>query len=126
MGIKELKFASRQVDLLVDYVRERPEITDILITGGDPLTMSAKVLGSYIRPIVEARIPHLQNIRIGTKALSFWPYQFTSDSDAFVQKGGLHLAEYDPDAIWFNELMPAFGKEKFFFEADKAPEIAPH
>ena len=100
VGIKELKFASRQVDLLIKYVQERPEISDILITGGDPMTMSTKVLATYIKPIVEANIPHLKTIRIGTKALSFWPYRFISDVDAdellllfeYVQKHGLHLA----------------------------------
>lgn len=100
VGMKELKFASRQVDSLIRYVRERPEISDILITGGDPMIMSTKVLEGYIKPIVDAKIPHLRTIRIGTKALSFWPYRFTSDADAdellrlfeYVKEQGLHLA----------------------------------
>lgn len=100
VGIKALKFASRQVDLLIEYVRERPDITDILFTGGDPLTMSTKVLSAYIEPIVKARIPHLRTIRIGTKSLSFWPYRFVSDADAddllrlfeYVKDSGIHLA----------------------------------
>jgi KamA family protein len=100
VGIKALKFASRQVDLLIEYVRERPEITDILFTGGDPLTMSTKVLSAYMKPIVDARIPHLKTIRIGTKSLSFWPYRFVTDADAddllrlfeSVKDSGLHLA----------------------------------
>ncbi len=100
VGIKELRFASRQVDLLIEYVKKHPEISDILITGGDPLTMSTRLLTMYIKPIVDAQIPHLKSIRIGTKALSFWPYRFTSDKDAdellrlfeLVKTSGLHLA----------------------------------
>jgi hypothetical protein len=30
------------------------------------------------------------------------------------------FAKYDPKATWFNQLKPAFGDEKFFFEMDKA------
>lgn len=100
VGIKELKFASRQVDSLIGYVRERPEVSDILFTGGDPMVMSTRVLASYIKPLVEANIPHLRTIRIGTKALSFWPYRFISDGDAdellglfeYVKAHGIHLA----------------------------------
>ena len=33
------KFAMKQVDLLIDYVRDHPKVTDILITGGDPMVM---------------------------------------------------------------------------------------
>jgi L-lysine 2,3-aminomutase len=29
------------------------------------------------------------------------------------------FAKYDPKATWFNQLKPAFGEEKFFFEMDK-------
>jgi L-lysine 2,3-aminomutase len=32
--------------------------------------------------LLDADIPNLQTIRIGTKALSYWPYKFTSDDDA--------------------------------------------
>lgn len=29
------------------------------------------------------------------------------------------FAEYDPKATWFNQLKPAFGEDKFFFEEDR-------
>lgn len=37
VGLDKLKFASRETDTLVDYLRGHPEITDVLFTGGDPL-----------------------------------------------------------------------------------------
>jgi len=84
----------------VDYVREHKEVTDILFTGGDPLIMKTKHLESYIRPLLEARIPNLRHIRIGTKALAYWPYRFLTDEDTDdlltlfedVRSAGKHLA----------------------------------
>ena len=81
VGIDELKFATKETDLLVLYLQEHPEVTDVLFTGGDPLVMSAKKLQEYIDPLLNADLPNLQSIRIGTKALSYWPYRFINDKD---------------------------------------------
>jgi KamA family protein len=81
-GMSELKFAMKQTDLLTGYISEHPEITDILFTGGDPMVMSARNFEHYIDALLKAGIPHLKNIRIGTKTLAFWPYRYTSDADA--------------------------------------------
>jgi KamA family protein len=81
-GMSELKFAMKQTDLLIGYLREHPGITDILFTGGDPMVMSARNFSTYIDALLEADIPHLRNIRIGTKSLAFWPYRYLSDPDA--------------------------------------------
>ena len=81
-GIDELKFAMNEASLLAGYVKSKPEVTDILFTGGDPMVMSAKKFGAYIEPLINNNIPTLRNIRIGTKSLSYWPYRYTSDKDA--------------------------------------------
>jgi L-lysine 2,3-aminomutase len=78
----ELKFASRETEDLVGYLRRHPEVTDVLITGGDPLVMKTRVLAAYIEPLLAADLPRLRTIRIGSKALGFWPYRFTTDRDA--------------------------------------------
>ncbi|NOS35511.1 MAG: lysine 2,3-aminomutase, partial [Deltaproteobacteria bacterium] len=60
----------------------------------------AKTLASYINPLIDADIPHLTTLRIGTKALGYWPYRFLTDPDADellallsrVVKSGKHLA----------------------------------
>ena len=39
------------------------------------------MLDSYLTALVEANIPHLKNIRIGSKTLGFWPYRYLTDSD---------------------------------------------
>ena len=82
VGAEHLRFACRNVDRLVRFLRIHPEITDVLITGGDPMTMNANVLRRYLDPLLSSGIESIRNIRIGTKALSYWPYRFTSDVDA--------------------------------------------
>ncbi len=100
VGMDEWKFAMRETELLVKYLQEHPEVTDVLFTGGDPLIMKAKNLSSYIQPLLDADIPNLQTIRLGTKALGYWPYKFLTDPDATdtlqlfekVVKSGKNLA----------------------------------
>ncbi len=82
VGLDELKFAMKEIDILVKYIKAHPEITDLLFTGGDPMIMKTKIFKQYIDAILEADIPHLKTIRIGSKALAFWPYRFTEDDDA--------------------------------------------
>lgn len=82
VGISDMKLASREVDSLIQYVYQHPEVSDILLTGGDPLIMKTKILATYIDALLEANLSNLKTIRIGTKALSYWPYRFTSDADA--------------------------------------------
>jgi KamA family protein len=100
VGMDDLKFASKEAEHLVEYVKAHEEVTDVLFTGGDPLIMKTKHLETYIRPLLEARIPNLRHIRIGTKALGYWPYRFLTDDDADdllnlfedVKRAGKHLA----------------------------------
>lgn len=81
-GIDELKFAMNEAGLLAGYLNDHPEVTDLLFTGGDPMVMSAKKFSAYIEPVINGKVPHLRNIRIGSKSLSYWPYRFTDDKDA--------------------------------------------
>jgi len=82
VGMNKLKFAMRQTEMVVSYLKHHPEVTDLLITGGDPLTMKTKFLRYIIRSIIRAKLDNIINIRIGSKALSYWPYRFLSDDDA--------------------------------------------
>ncbi|MBN2239680.1 MAG: hypothetical protein JW712_07890 [Dehalococcoidales bacterium] len=97
IGMDELKFATNETDLLLRYITEHPEITDVLFTGGDPLVMKAGLLSGYIEPLLETGI---NTIRIGTRVLTYWPYRFLTDDDAGellalfkkIRKSGKHLA----------------------------------
>ncbi|OOG21011.1 lysine 2,3-aminomutase [Thioalkalivibrio denitrificans] len=101
VGDKALRIASNQRDQVLGYLREHPQVTDLLVTGGDPMVMKTKHLTQYLEPLLEdRRLAHVQTIRIGTKALTFWPYRFVTDSDADelldllarLVKAGRHVA----------------------------------
>jgi L-lysine 2,3-aminomutase len=67
---------------LHEYLLSHPDITDLLVTGGDPMVMKTSRLEEYLRPLTSPEFEHLSTIRIGTKSLSFWPYRFVTDPDA--------------------------------------------
>ena len=100
VGMDEMKFAMREGEQLVQYLKEHPEISDVLFTGGDPMIMKASMFSVYIDALLDAKLPNLKTIRIGTKAVSYWPYKFLTDSDATetlknfekIVKNGTHLA----------------------------------
>ncbi|MDJ0847688.1 MAG: lysine 2,3-aminomutase [Myxococcota bacterium] len=82
VGDPQLKFSGRDTSALVAYLREHPEVTSVLVTGGDPAVMKTSVLRRYIEPLLEAGLEHVESIRIGTKAPAYWPARFVSDADA--------------------------------------------
>lgn len=80
VGEPDLKMAASDIDQLITYLGEHPEVTSILFTGGDPMIMGEPVLRRYIEPLLE--IEQLESIRIGTKALGYWPQRWVTDPDA--------------------------------------------
>lgn len=100
VGMDDHKFATRETEKLIAYLKDHPEITDVLFTGGDPMVMKAGILKRYIQPLLDADLPNLKNIRIGSKSLSYWPYKYVTDRDANktlelfrqINDAGIHLA----------------------------------
>ena len=82
VGLQDIKFQTTETDDLLDYLRAHRDITDVLFTGGDPMIMRTKMLRRYIEPLLSPEFDHVQNIRIGTKAVAYWPQRFVSDADA--------------------------------------------
>lgn len=82
VDMEGLKFSSRSSDDLVAYLKAHPEVTDVLITGGDPMVMRTNLLRRHIEPLLSPELAHVQNIRIGTKAVAYWPQRFVTDPDA--------------------------------------------
>lgn len=99
-ALNEFKFAMKEADAMVDYLKANPQITDVLFTGGDPAVMKTRFFETYFNALLDADIPNLKNIRIGTKSLAYWPYRFTADNDADdllrlfrkVKKRGINIA----------------------------------
>ena len=100
VGMNDLKFATDESKRFQEYLRSHKEVTDVLITGGDPMVMSVSKLKKYIEPLLSEEFRHIRNIRIGTKSISYWPYRYVTDKDSDdilrlferVIKAGKHLA----------------------------------
>ncbi|MER7583159.1 lysine 2,3-aminomutase [Kitasatospora sp. NPDC097691] len=118
VGEEDLHFAARDAEGLAAYLRRHPEVTDVLITGGDPMIMRTGALERYLEPLLAPDLAHVQNIRIGTKAVGYWPQRFVSDVDADdllrlferIVGAGKHLAlmaHYNHPA----ELRPAIAQQ---------------
>ena len=61
----------------LEYIRKHKEITNVLLTGGDPMIMSTSKLEPIIKQIRE--IDHVKIIRIGTKIPAFNPHKIVND-----------------------------------------------
>jgi len=118
IGNKDLRFASNNIQQLTDYLRSDQQITDIIFTGGDPLFAKTKYLSDYLDAMLDPSLEHVQNIRIGTKAISYWPYRFLTDPDADdllrlfekMIKRGKHIAIMAHLNHW-RELEPEISKK---------------
>jgi KamA family protein len=82
IGDKELRIAAHESEGLHAYLRQQRRVSDLLVTGGDPMVMRTRHLAAYLEPLLHPDFEHIQTIRIGTKALTFWPYRFVSDPDS--------------------------------------------
>jgi KamA family protein len=82
IGDKELRIATSEQRGLHAYLRQHRCVSDLLVTGGDPMVMKTRHLSDYLEPLLHRDFDHIQTIRLGTKALSFWPQRFVSDADS--------------------------------------------
>ncbi|MCY0902097.1 MAG: lysine 2,3-aminomutase [Firmicutes bacterium] len=80
-----------QLDAAIDYIRRTPAVRDVLLSGGDGLLVNDKIL-EYIISNLRA-IPHVEIIRIGTRAPVVFPQRITDDLCTMLRK-------YHP--IWIN------------------------
>jgi lysine 2,3-aminomutase len=71
----EYHFNPSQYQLALDYIAAHPEIRDVLLSGGDPLTMKDDRL-EWILSRLRA-IPHVEFVRIGTKIPAVLPQRIT-------------------------------------------------
>jgi len=82
VAMNDIRFALKEADELFSYLREHLEVTDVLFTGGDPMTIKTETFKIYIEQLLSPEFSHIQTIRIGTRSLTYWPYRFTTDDDA--------------------------------------------
>ena len=80
-----------QLDAAISYIREHTEVRDVLLSGGDGLLVNDKIL-EYIISNLRA-IPHVEIIRIGTRAPVVFPQRITDNLLDIMRK-------YHP--VWIN------------------------
>ncbi|HOQ04937.1 MAG TPA: KamA family radical SAM protein [Anaerohalosphaeraceae bacterium] len=90
-GTRETAISSRRLRQVVEYLQAHPEITDVIISGGDPLTMADSALESVLSAVRSVKT--VQVIRIGTRVPVVLPMRIT---DELVQM----LRKYHP--LWIN------------------------
>lgn len=77
---------ARGFDEDIEYIRSHPEIRDVLLTGGDPLTYSDARLERIVAPLRE--IPHVEIIRIGTRYPVLLPQRITTGLCEMLDRHG--------------------------------------
>ncbi len=77
VGDPRATFSRRQHDQQIDYIRRTPQVRDVLLSGGDPLTLPPKVLEDLLRRLRD--IPHVEIIRIGSRVPVFMPQRITEE-----------------------------------------------
>jgi lysine 2,3-aminomutase len=68
----------------IEYIRNTPSVRDVLISGGDPLTLNNERLDWLLTSLRE--IPHVEIIRIGTKVPAVLPQRITPRLVQMLQK----------------------------------------
>lgn len=80
-----------QIDNAIEYIRETPEVRDVLLSGGDPLLLGDEVLEYILKKL--RMIKHVEIIRIGTRTPVVLPQRITPELCALLKR-------YHP--IWLN------------------------
>ena len=70
---------SNDVSAGIRYIRGNPNVTNVLLTGGDPLLMPTRRLRDIIAKL--RAIPHVRVIRIGSKMPAFNPFRISDDPE---------------------------------------------
>lgn len=81
----------KQLDAAIDYIRQTPEVRDVLISGGDGLLINDRILEYILKSLRE--IEHVEIIRIGTRAPVVFPQRITENLCNILKK-------YHP--VWLN------------------------
>ncbi|MDO6353995.1 lysine 2,3-aminomutase [Caloramator sp. CAR-1] len=90
-GQQDMPMPMDRIEKAIEYIKNTPVIRDVLISGGDPLTLSDDRLEYIIKKLRE--IPHVEIIRIGSRTPVVMPQRITKELVDMLKK-------YHP--IWLN------------------------
>jgi lysine 2,3-aminomutase len=77
-------FSSKDYGAQLDYIRRTPQVRDVLLSGGDPLTLAPRVLERLLNALRE--ILHVEIVRIGSRVPVFMPQRITDELCEMLQK----------------------------------------
>ncbi len=64
----------RKIRKALTWLRRNRNISEVILTGGDPLSVDTSVLAHLVKAL--ASMPHIERIRIGTRTLATLPFRF--------------------------------------------------
>jgi lysine 2,3-aminomutase len=91
VGNPHENFSKSDFERQLDYLRRTPQVRDVLISGGDPLTLAPRTLDTILAGL--RAIEHIEIIRIGSRVPVFLPQRITDEFCAM-------LRQYHP--LWLN------------------------
>lgn len=91
VGDPNATFSRSEFEAQIDYLKRTPQVRDVLLSGGDPLTLAPKLLEELLARLRE--IPHIEIIRIGSRVPVFMPMRVTQELTDMLEK-------YHP--LWMN------------------------
>lgn len=84
IGTPEGVVTRREVEEGIEYIRNHPEVRDVVLSGGDPLMLKDDYLEFILSEL--RRIPHLEIIRIGSRVPSSLPQRVTPELCSMLKK----------------------------------------
>ncbi len=91
VGDPSATFSRDEFEMQIEYLKQTPQIRDVLLSGGDPLVLAPKILERILKALRE--IPHIEIIRIGSRVPVFMPMRIDNDLTTMLEK-------YHP--LWIN------------------------
>jgi len=91
VGDPSATFSRAEFDMQIEYLKNTPQVRDVLLSGGDPLTLAPKLLDELLGRLRE--IPHIEIVRIGSRVPVFMPMRVTQELCDTLEK-------YHP--LWLN------------------------
>ncbi len=77
-------FGKADFERQIQYLRDHPEVRDVLLSGGDPLTLSDTLL-DYLLTQVRS-VPHIEIVRFSTRVPVFLPQRITPELCALLRR----------------------------------------
>jgi len=84
VGGKDQHLSARNIAAGLEYIRRHREVRDVLLSGGDPLTLADGQLERIVRAV--RKIPHVEIIRIGSRTPVVMPMRITPGLVAMLRR----------------------------------------